>query len=75
MAISLILAYSMNLVVLRGSSTTTRADESAETATARTVGGAASGGGAWVVNVGHNCWLPDPSGLEYCGSEPGAKDH
>ena len=63
-AISLSVAYGMNMVVASGVAATTRADSSTPIVNARPVG--SDVGSSWVVHAGPNCWLPDPSGLQSC---------
>jgi hypothetical protein len=68
-AISATMAYGISTALTSGVSTVTRANESVPIVTARPIGAEASNGGNWSVYVGPNCWLPDPSGLETCGSQ------
>jgi hypothetical protein len=65
MAISVSLAYAMNMLVTHGVSTANRAAEPVPIMKAPPVGNEA----AWITDVGTGCWLPDPSGRMSCSSE------
>jgi hypothetical protein len=71
-AISLAIVYGMSAALASGASMTTPGDASVRIATARPLGGAAAGGEGRVIYAGNNCWIPDPSGSETCGSQTGS---
>jgi len=75
MALSIAIVYGMSMVATNAVSTSTRTGGPAPTMVARPNGSTASSSGRWIVYVGQNCWLPDPSGLEPCRSETAAGDH
>jgi len=76
MAISCAIAYGTSVAVMSPRSTSTGSAASVPTVFDRPVGSQqSSNGNNWILQVGPNCWLPDPSGLMRCPSPTTASDH
>jgi hypothetical protein len=69
-AITVTAAYGMTSAVTNGVSAAAPTNAPVQVETAHT-----GNIGAWTTQVGPNCWLPDPSGLEPCASGTPAVDH
>jgi hypothetical protein len=75
MALSIAITYGMSMVATNAVSASAQSGGPVPTMVARPNGSTPPSTGNWIVYVGPNCWLPDPSGLEACKSETASGDH
>jgi predicted ABC-type sugar transport system permease subunit len=74
MAISVTVAYAMTMALRSGPSTSAQAAESAPMVIARATGSEACVTSGWMVYVGLNSWIHDPSTADPCRSETTTAD-
>ena len=69
MAVSVGLAYGMDVAVPSGVSRTTPAEETVSDVIARPAGSEGCISHGWIVYVGLNTWIPDPNRAAFCRDE------